>query len=84
MDLKHRPKIPTVVTSMPGVMGDKPVVRGTRIPAMTIVRCLRGGMSRREIFQEYPGLPVDGIEVVERWARHEFGPHWLGATVAAE
>lgn len=79
MDLKHRPKIPAVVASMPGIMSGEPVVRGTRIPAMTILACLRAGESRLEIFRHYPTLPVDGVDAVETWAKDRFGPEWRTA-----
>ena len=61
---------------MPGIMSGDPVVRGTRIPAMTILVSLRAGDSRREIFRHYPTLPVDGIDAVERWAEERFGADW--------
>ena len=79
MNLKHKPKIPAKVVSMPGIMTGDPVVRGTRIPAMTIIECLRAGESRYEIFGHYPTLPVDGIDAVEAWAKERFGPEWRTA-----
>jgi uncharacterized protein (DUF433 family) len=54
-------------------MGGQPVVRGTRVPAATIVAYLRAGHSDQEIFQDYPSLPLDGIEAVIAWARDEMG-----------
>ena len=61
--------IPAEITSNPDIMGGMPCVSGTRVPAMTIVAELRGGMSDFEIFDGYPSLPVDGIEAVRRWAQ---------------
>lgn len=55
------------VISDRSVMGGEPVVRGTRIPAATIVAYLAAGRSDREIFEDYPSLPVDGIEAVRCW-----------------
>jgi uncharacterized protein (DUF433 family) len=43
---------------------------------MTVVAYLRGGHTHREIFQDYPTLPVDGIEAVIAWAKREIGPDW--------
>ena len=79
MDLKHRPKIPAKIVSFDSIMTGEPCVRGTRIPAMTIVECLRAGESRYEIFGHYPTLPLDGIEAVEAWAEERFGPDWRTA-----
>jgi uncharacterized protein (DUF433 family) len=49
------------------VMGGEPVVRCTRIPALTIAAYLVAGRSNQEIFEDYPSLPVDGIAAVRRW-----------------
>ncbi|MBV9971342.1 MAG: DUF433 domain-containing protein [Xanthobacteraceae bacterium] len=64
------------VVADPTVMSGEPVVRGTRILADTIVSYLRSGYSAKEIFKDYPSLPVDGIEAVERWAYTTYGPDW--------
>jgi uncharacterized protein (DUF433 family) len=37
-------------------------VRGTRIPVEMILVHLRAGYSRPEILENYPSLPLDGIE----------------------
>lgn len=82
--LQKRPAIPAAVVSDPSVMDGVPVVRGTRIPAETILAYLRGGHSRREIFEDYPTLPVDGIEAVIRWAEKTYGPDWREMPDSAE
>jgi uncharacterized protein (DUF433 family) len=61
--------IPAEITSNPDIMGGMPCVSGTRVPAMTIVAELRGGMSDFEIFDGYPSLPFDGIDAVREWAK---------------
>jgi uncharacterized protein (DUF433 family) len=58
---------PAEVVSDPDILGGWPVVKGTRVPAETILVCLRDGMSRSEIFLHYPSLPGDGIDAVLRW-----------------
>jgi uncharacterized protein (DUF433 family) len=63
-------------------MSGEPVVRGTRVPALTIVAYLRAGHTAREIFEDYPTLPVDGIEAVIAWANEELGPDWRDASSA--
>jgi len=62
------------------VMDGVPVVRGTRIPAETILAYLRGGHGHRDIFEDYPTLPVDGIDAVIRWAEGKYGPDWRQLT----
>jgi uncharacterized protein (DUF433 family) len=64
------------VVSDPSVMSGKPVVRGTRIPADTVLAYLRAGHSHEEIFEDYPTLPVDGIEAVIAWAEATYGSAW--------
>ena len=64
---KARPLLPAEVYSNPDIMGGMPCVRGTRVPAMTIVADLRAGSTREEMFHHYPSLPLDGIEAVQKW-----------------
>jgi uncharacterized protein (DUF433 family) len=71
-----RPLVRSEVICDPAIMSGDPVVRGTRVPAMTIIAYLRAGRSHREIFEDYPTLPLDGIEAVTRWADHELGAGW--------
>jgi len=68
--------IPAEVVRDPSVMSGAPVVRGTRVPAETILTYLRAGHSHREIFEDYPSLPVDGIDAVVAWAEATYGPDW--------
>ena len=65
---KAKPPLPAEVTSNPDIMGGMPCIRGTRVPAMTIVAEIRGGTSREEMFRHYPSMPLDGIEAVREWA----------------
>jgi uncharacterized protein (DUF433 family) len=71
---KTMPK--SVVATDEKVMSGMPVVKGTRIPAETIVAYLRGGYSREDIFEDYPTLPPDGIDAVIVWADEEYGIGW--------
>jgi len=64
------------VVSDPGVMSGEPCVRGTRVPAETIVAYLRDGYSTAEIHRDYPSLPIGAVEAVERWAEQTIGVGW--------
>jgi uncharacterized protein (DUF433 family) len=68
---KAKPFLPAEVWSSPDIMGGMPCIRGTRVPAMTIVAEIRGGSTREDIFHHYPSLPIDGIEAVRRWAEEQ-------------
>jgi uncharacterized protein (DUF433 family) len=74
--VKPKGHIPAQIVSDPTVMSGEPVVRGTRIPAETIVAELRGGADSFDIFASYPSLPVDGIDAVIAWAEAKYGPDW--------
>lgn len=76
MDASSAPRISAEVISDPSVMSGEPVVRGTRVPAQTIIAYLRGGYDARQIFEDYPSLPVDGIDAVVRWAEVTYGADW--------
>ena len=65
---KAKPALPAEVHSNPDILGGMPCVRGTRVPAMTIVAYIRDGYSDFDIFRDYPSLPIDGIGAVRRWA----------------
>lgn len=80
--LKKAPAIKAEVVSDPTVMSGDPVVKGTRILAETILGYLRAGRSSQAIFQDYPSLPVDGIDAVARWAEKTYGTDWKSATGA--
>ncbi|MBL0934880.1 MAG: DUF433 domain-containing protein [Rhizobiaceae bacterium] len=70
---KTLPPVKSEIVRDPSVMSGDPVIRGTRVPAMTIVAYLRAGRTNREIFEDYPTLPVDAIEAVTAWADDELG-----------
>jgi len=83
MAAPKRAAVRTEVVVDPTVMSGEPVVRGTRILARTILNYLRSGHRAEEIFKDYPSLPVDGIEAVERWAQTTYGPDWKSTDALA-
>lgn len=83
MEALKLPRIRAEVVSDPSVMSGEPVVRGTRVPAQTIVAYLRGGYDARQIFEDYPSLPVDGINAVVRWAEVVYGSGWKAGADSA-
>lgn len=80
--LTRSPVVKSEVVRDPSVMSGEPVVRGTRVPAMTIVAYLRAGHSNREIFEDYPTLPIDGIDAVVAWADKELGIRLTGPSAS--
>jgi uncharacterized protein (DUF433 family) len=69
-------QIPSSIVSDPSIMSGEPIIRGTRIPADTIIAYLRSGYSSKDIFQDYPSLPLDGIDCVIEWAVATYGVDW--------
>jgi uncharacterized protein (DUF433 family) len=51
--------------------------------AETILGYLRADYSPQAIFQDYPSLPVDGIDAVARWAEQTYGADWKSAVPGA-
>ena len=52
----------------PKVMVGKPVIKGTRIPVDAIIKRLAGGMSLREILEEYPNLKGEDVKAALEYA----------------
>jgi uncharacterized protein (DUF433 family) len=77
-----RAGIKAEVVSDPTVMSGDPVVKGTRILAETILGYLRADYSPQAIFEDYPSLPVDGIDAVAWWAEKTYGTDWKSAVIA--
>jgi uncharacterized protein (DUF433 family) len=51
-----------LVEQIPGKVSGRPIVRGTRILADTIVQDAELGSSLEEIHENYPDLPVTAIQ----------------------
>lgn len=56
------------ISTRPGQMTGKPVIRGTRIPVELIVRMLAQGIPEGEILQEYPRLQPEDIRAALTYA----------------
>lgn len=53
----------------PGVLGGKPVIKGTRISVALILNLLAHGMTPTEILDEYPHLKMDDVRAALEYAR---------------
>ena len=65
---RHKPILPAEVTSNPDILGGEFCVRGTRVPALTVIAYIVDGYEDWEIFTDYSSLPIDGIKAVRQWA----------------
>jgi uncharacterized protein (DUF433 family) len=62
-----------VIEQMPGKMGGRPVVKGTRIEPDTLVTDYDLGSPIEEIHENFPTIPVDTIRKVIAFA-HKHQP----------
>ena len=58
-----------LVERVPGKVSGRPIVRGTRILADTIVQDAELGSSLEEIHDNYPDLPVSAIQQLISFGR---------------
>jgi uncharacterized protein (DUF433 family) len=56
------------ITVNPKVMVGKPTIRGMRITVEQILRALAGGISEKELLEEYPDLVPEDIQAVFGYA----------------
>ena len=56
------------VTSDPAILGDKPVLEGTRVPVELIVEKLAAGESERQVLEAHPHLAKDAVRVTLAFA----------------
>ncbi len=56
------------VTSNPGMLGGKPVIRGMRFPVADVLELLASGMSHEQIIEEHPSLEKDDINAALYYA----------------
>lgn len=49
------------ITTDPGVLGGKPIIKGTRISVELILEWIANGSSVEEIVQEFPHLKLEAV-----------------------
>ena len=60
----------------PDVCNGRPVVRGTRIAAQTVLEFLAAGDSVEEVLEEYPGLTRADVQACLDYASRVMGNHF--------
>lgn len=61
-------KIADRITIDPAICNGKPVIRGKRITAQTIMEFLAAGESKESILKQYPSLESEDIDAVLKFA----------------
>ena len=55
------------IEAHPGILGGKPVVRGTRVPVDLLLELVDAGLNVDDILREYPNLKrEDVLSVIKR------------------
>ncbi len=56
-----------IITVEPGKMGGQPCVRGMRMRVKDVLEYMAGGMSDREILDDFPYLTQDDLNACRAW-----------------
>lgn len=64
------------ITTHPDICNGKPVIRGTRITAQTVLEFLAAGDSVEYVLEEYPGLTRDDVQACLDYAPKLMGNHY--------
>ncbi|MBF0264951.1 MAG: DUF433 domain-containing protein [Gammaproteobacteria bacterium] len=69
------------ITINPDIRSGKPCIKGTRITVYDILEYLAGGMSEKEILDDFPNLSHEDIQMVFAFAAAR--EHRLSSSMAA-
>lgn len=64
------------ITIHPDVCNGRPVIRGTRITAQTVLEFLAAGDSVEDVLEEYPGLTREDVQACLDYASKLLGNHY--------
>ena len=64
------------ITVVPDVCNGKPIVRGTRITAQTVLEFLGAGDSVDDVLAEYPTLTREDVQACIDYAARVMGNHY--------
>ncbi|MBI3415944.1 MAG: DUF433 domain-containing protein [Verrucomicrobia bacterium] len=64
------------ITVNPDICNGKPVIRGTRITAQTVLEFLAAGDSIEDVLGEYPGLTREDVQACLDYASRLMGNHY--------
>ena len=72
------------ITINPEVMVGKPTIRGMRITVDQILRALAGGISEKELMEDYPELQKEDFQAVYLYVADLVDEEQVFPTVATE
>jgi uncharacterized protein (DUF433 family) len=62
----------------PGIMGGKPVIKGTRIPVELLLRKLGAGKTAADILIDHPHLTAEDVRAAQAFAADYFAHQLTG------
>lgn len=74
--------MPDRITIDPDICNGRPVVRGTRIAAQTVLEFLAAGDSIEDVLEEYPALTRDDVRACLDYASRLMANHYSVQPVA--
>lgn len=82
VQLRYRlPMYSDRITTKPDVCNGKPVIRGTRITAQTVLEFLAAGDSIDDVLEEYPDLQREDVQACLEYASKLLGNHYTVVAV---
>ena len=70
------------ITVQPDICNGRPVIRGTRITAQTVLEFLAAGDSVEDVLEEYPSLTHSNVQACLDYATRLMGNHYSLVQVA--
>ena len=70
------------ITVQPDICNGRPVIRGTRITAQTVLEFLAAGDSIEDVLEEYPSLTRADVQACLDYATRLMGNHYSLVRVA--
>ncbi|MEI6916273.1 MAG: DUF433 domain-containing protein [Armatimonadota bacterium] len=70
------------ITVQPDICNGRPVIRGTRITAQTVLEFLAAGDSVEDVLEEYPSLTRADVQACLDYATRLMGNHYSLVQVA--
>jgi uncharacterized protein (DUF433 family) len=52
------------ITTNPGILSGKPIIRGTRMPVWVVIEMIEFGQTNEEIIEDFPFLTSEDVEAV--------------------
>ena len=60
------------IVTNPGILGGKPIIKGTRLSVEFILELFASGMTKAEILADYPHIKEEDLSAVLGYAAHAF------------